>query len=94
MALVDPGRLSDVEIVILIQSATIVALVVTVLRQQNKLFNAAMSRTPGEYRKLEAKPRVEAPKPPDQVDEAAAMVIASMAGDLPVPTMPHGLGGE
>lgn len=84
-------------LVIFIQAAMIVGLVVTMVRQQNSLFRAAMSRTPGEYRKLEqaAAQKPTTPNPKSTFDEATALVLESVtsSGEARVP-MPHGLGGN
>lgn len=56
------------------------------------LLRAAMSRTPGEFRKMELeakRPKADPTPKGSQVDEAAAMVLSSIQA-----TMPHGLGGE
>lgn len=81
-------------LVILTLAATNVALVVVLVRQQNTLFRAAMSRTPGEYRKLESAARRPAPQP-KVIDEATALVLESVtSSDDPREPMPHGLGGD
>lgn len=77
----------------------VAALVVVVVAQSallgvifKGLLRAAMSRTPGEFRKMEAetkRPKAEPAPKVSQVDEAAAMVLSSIQA-----TMPHGLGGE
>lgn len=82
-------------LVILVLAATNVALVTVLVRQQNTLFRAAMSRTPGEYRKLEQAAQRPAPQPKSGIDEATALVLESvMPSDEDYRTaMPHGLGG-
>lgn len=82
-------------LVVLIEAATIVALVTVLVRQQNSLFRAAMSRTPGEFRKLEQAAQRPAPQPKPMIDEATALVLESVtSSDDSVARMPHGLGGD
>ena len=82
------------EFVIATQAVVIIALAGLLISTHARLFRAAMSRTPGEFRKAEAAPK--APKPLINqnlvvIDEAAQAVLESMASDHP---MPHGLGGS
>lgn len=82
------------EIVIATQAVVIIALSGLILRTHDRLFRAAMSRTPGEYRAAERE-TVKAPPVPSNnnsvgIDEAAQAVIESMSAH----PMPHGLGGE
>lgn len=87
-----PGRPPNMEFVV-------GALVVLVAAQSallgyifKGLMRAAMSRTPGEYRKMELeakKPKATPASQGSQVDEAAALVMSSIQA-----TMPHGLGGS
>lgn len=81
-------------LIILVLAALNVVLVVVLVRQQNTLFRAAMSRTPGEYRKLER----EAQRPVPQhkgIDEATALVLESVTSSSDgYHVMPHGLGGD
>lgn len=82
------------EFVIATQAVVIVALSGLLVSTHARLFRAAMSRTPGEFRKAEAAPRAPKPQPNSTlvgIDEAAQAVLESMAAtDHP---MPHGLGG-
>lgn len=86
-----PGRPPSMEFVV-------GALVVLVAAQSallgyifKGLMRAAMSRSPGEYRKmeLEAKKPKATPASQGSTDEAAALVLSSFQA-----TMPHGLGGS
>lgn len=82
------------EFVIATQAVVIIALAGLLISTHARLFRAAMSRTPGEFRKAEAAPK--APKPLINqnlvgIDEAAQAVLESMSSDHP---MPHGLGGS
>lgn len=82
------------ELVIATQAVVIVALSGLLVSTHARLFRAAMSRTPGEFRKVEAQART--PKPQQTstlvgIDEAAQAVLESMA---PAHPMPHGLGGS
>lgn len=99
MAPAAPGRRPNMEFVV-------GALVVVVVAQSallgvifRGLLRAAMSRTPGEFRKMELeakKPKADPAPKVSQVDEAAAMVLSSFNEAVPYspqPTMPHGLGG-
>lgn len=83
------------EFVIATQAVVIIALSGILVRSYDRLFRAAMSRTPGEYRAAEReaarKPQTPAPNANlVGIDEAAQAVLESMASDHP---MPHGLGG-
>lgn len=89
------------EIVVLAQMVTIVALAGLLVSTHARLFRAAMARTPSHYRAAEKAAVRPAPPPTslDAIDEAAAMVLSSMGESvpstaLPRATMPHGLGGE
>lgn len=82
------------EFVIAVQSLMILGLVGYIVSQNGRLMRAAMSRTPGEYRAAEKATRKPTPPPSKtlvEIDEAAQLVLSSMAE---MPTMPHGLGGE
>ena len=81
------------EAVIAIQTLLIVALVALQIRNHERLFRAAMSRTPSHFRAAEKADKKPQPEPVSknlvEIDEAAQAVIASMASH----PMPHGLGG-
>ena len=82
------------EAVIAIQTLLIVALVALQIRTHERLFRAAMSRTPSHFRAAEKADKRPEPiaKNLVEIDEAAQAVIASMAPGSKHP-MPHGLGG-
>lgn len=83
------------EFVIVTQAVIIIALSGLILRTHDRLFRAAMSRTPGEYRAAERetvkKPQIPAPNAVVGIDEAAQAVLEAVTSGHP---MPHGLGGE
>lgn len=83
------------ELVIVTQTVIIVALAGFMMNQYGRLFRAAMSRTPGEYRAAEKETTRKAPTSPKNLvdlDEATQLVLESVtAGSSP---MPHGLGGD
>lgn len=82
------------EFVIATQAVVILGLAVILASTHARLFRAAMSRTPGEYRKAEAdkKPQPRpAPASKGLVDEATAMVLAAVSSDEGYP-MPSWIG--
>lgn len=78
------------EFVVASQAVVIIALVGFVLNQQARLFRAAMSRTPGEYRIADERAtRKPAPvKDSGGLDEDVKAVLEA------VTPMPYGLGGD
>lgn len=83
------------EFVIATQAVVIVALSGLLVSTHARLFRAAMSRTPGEFRKAEATPKApkKAPVPSSLVEldeDMQAVLEAVTSGSSP---MPHGLGG-
>lgn len=73
------------EFVIATQAVVIIGLAAILASTHARLFRAAMSRTPGEYRKAEAE-KISRPKPVPSsskglVDEATATVLAAVSSD-------------